>query len=158
MTSNLKRRSLMRQFTMHKMQWISILTTSLVSLGTVACSDTQSTRTPAINPVSAQSIENSTIVEVATFTLKEGVTPDEFYAIDQAVEAQHVSQQPGFISRESAVNDDDEWLVIVRWGSIEDAEASMASFSDAPATADFMSKLEIDTMSMKRYSSYGLHD
>ena len=56
------------------------------------------------------------------------------------------------------MNDDNEWLVIVRWRSIEDAEASMTSFSSAPATAEFMSMLEVDTMSMKRYTTYGLHN
>ncbi|MEM1241042.1 MAG: antibiotic biosynthesis monooxygenase [Cyanobacteria bacterium P01_H01_bin.26] len=113
----------------------------------------------SVAPANAEALAQSTvIVEVATFKLKEGVTPDEFYVVDQAVETQHVSQQPGFISRESAVSDDNEWLVIVHWRSIADAEASMASFSSAPATAEFMGKLEIDTMVMKRYTGYGLHD
>ncbi|MEO0826729.1 MAG: antibiotic biosynthesis monooxygenase family protein [Cyanobacteria bacterium J06639_16] len=112
----------------------------------------------SIEPANAEVLEQNIIVEVATFKLQEGVTPDEFYAVDQAVETQHVSQQPGFISRESAVSDDNEWLVIVHWRSIEAAEASMASFSGAPATAEFMSKLEVDTMVMKRYTGYGLHD
>lgn len=113
---------------------------------------------PSTEPANAASLVQSTIVEVATFNLKAGVTPDEFYVADQAVETQHVSLQPGFISRESAVSDDNEWLVIVHWRSIEDAEASMASFASAPATVDFMSKLDIDTMVMKRYTGYGLHN
>ncbi|MEM9807799.1 MAG: antibiotic biosynthesis monooxygenase family protein [Cyanobacteria bacterium P01_D01_bin.56] len=138
--------------------WIGGLMTLSLFLGTMAFNPSKESKMTSIEPANAQSLEEDTIIEVATFSLKTGVTPDEFYIVDQAVELQHVSQQPGFISRESAVNDDNEWLVIVRWRSIEDAEASMASFSTAPATAEFMSMLEVDTMSMKRYTTYGLHN
>ena len=140
-----------------KIHCLGFLATLLLSLWAMTSTNLEVGMT-SVQSANAETLEQSIIVEVATFTLKEGVTPDEFYAVDQAVETQHVSQQPGFISRESAVSDDNEWLVIVHWRSIEDAEASMASFSSAPATAEFMSKLEVDTMVMKRYTSYGLHD
>lgn len=59
--------------------------------------------------------------------------------------------QPGFVSRESAHGAGGEWLVIVHWRSAKDADASMASFEKAAAAAQFMSKIEASTMSMKRY-------
>ena len=141
-----------------KKSWIGILTISLLFLGTMEYIPNKKSGVASLEPANAESLESGTIVEIATFKLKEGVTPDEFYPVDQAVESQHVSQQPGFISRESAVSEDNEWLAIVHWRSIEEAEASMASFSSAPATAEFMSKLEADTMSMTRYESYALHE
>jgi len=143
--------------TLKKIHYLGFLTTLLLSLWAMASTNLEVGIT-SVQPANAETSEQSVIVEVATFKLKEGITPDEFYVVDQAVETQHVSQQPGFISRESAVSDDNEWLVIVHWRSIEDAEASMASFSSAPATAEFMSQLDIDTMSMKRYASHGLHN
>ncbi len=91
------------------------------------------------------------IIEVATFKLKPGVTPEAFRPFDQAVETQHIAKQPGFISRESAASDDGEWLVIVHWRSVADAEASMQSFSSAPAAAEFMAHLQPETMQMKTY-------
>jgi len=91
------------------------------------------------------------VIEVVTFTLKAGVTAEEFYQLDKKVERDHVSKQPGFISRESASGDNREWLVIVHWNSVEDAEASMTTFGDSPATKDFMDKVMLDTMVMKRY-------
>ena len=99
-------------------------------------------------------IKSGTIIEIVTFKLKEGVTADEFRVLDEAVESQHVSRQPGFIARKSAVNHNNEWLVIVYWHSIKDAEASMASFPNAQATAEFMDNLQADTMSMKYYTSH----
>ena len=94
-----------------------------------------------------------TVIEVVTFDLKSGVTPNKFHPLDRAVEFQHVARQPGFLSRESASNEDGQWLVIVHWRSAQDAGASMASFSDAPATAEFMSCIDASTMVMKRYTS-----
>lgn len=92
-------------------------------------------------------------IEIVRFKLAVGVTPAEFAPLDHAVEAEHVARQPGFISRESAVSEDGEWLVIVHWASARDAEASMASFAAAPAAQQFMAKLDASTMAMRRYSS-----
>ena len=91
------------------------------------------------------------VIEVATFQLKPGVTPEAFQPLDLAVEQQHVSRQPGFLARQSAATEEGDWLVIVHWRSMADADASMASFADAPATAEFMGHLDPSTMSMKRY-------
>ncbi|MEM6327450.1 MAG: antibiotic biosynthesis monooxygenase [Bacteroidota bacterium] len=93
------------------------------------------------------------VIEVATFTLASGITPEAFRPLDQAVEDEHVSRQPGFISRQSAASEDGEWLVIVHWRSVEDAEASMASFASAPAAEAFMAHLQADTMQMNHYST-----
>lgn len=135
--------------------WMGILTASLLLFaGTMTYSTSRKADAASVEPINTEVVETSTIIEIATFKLKDGVTPDEFYPVDQAVESQHVSQQPGFISRDSAVTEDNEWLAVVHWRSMEDAEASMASFSEAPATAEFMSKLDADTMVMKRYKRF----
>ncbi|MEM7306156.1 MAG: antibiotic biosynthesis monooxygenase [Planctomycetota bacterium] len=93
------------------------------------------------------------VIEIATFQLEPGVTEDEFRSVDRAVELEHVARQPGFLARESAAGDDGRWLVIVHWRSVEDADASMASFGSAPATAEFLARIQTDTMEMTRYRS-----
>ncbi|GAL25185.1 hypothetical protein JCM19239_5075 [Vibrio variabilis] len=95
---------------------------------------------------------NAEVIEIATFKLNEGVSVEEFAPLDKAVEMQHVSQQPGFISREAAHGENGEWLVVVHWETIEDADASMNSFMTAEAAKEFMSHLDANTMSMKRYT------
>ncbi|MEJ8814302.1 antibiotic biosynthesis monooxygenase [Variovorax ureilyticus] len=107
----------------------------------------------SILPADATAADSASVVEVVTFRLKPGVSAAEFARVDEQVELQHVSQQPGFISRESAVGTNNDWLVIVHWRSVPDAEASMGSFEKAPAAASFMSKIEGPTMSMKRYQA-----
>lgn len=91
------------------------------------------------------------VIEIATFSLKSGVSYQQFTPIDQAVEAEHVAKQPGFISRETAKGDNGEWLVIVHWSSLADADASMNSFMKAEAASEFMSHIDASTMVMKRY-------
>ena len=99
----------------------------------------------------ADSAHTTQVIEVASFQLKQGVTPAEFAVVDKAMEREYISKQPGFLSRESAVGPNNEWLVIVHWKSLTDADASMASFEKAAPTAAFMAKLDASTMVMKRY-------
>lgn len=102
-----------------------------------------------MNPLAAA--QRGDVIEVVTFKLKAGVSAAEFAPIDKTVEREHVARQPGFASRESAHGADGEWLVIVHWRSVKDADASMASFEKATAAAQVMSKIEASTMSMRRY-------
>ena len=69
------------------------------------------------------------------------------------MERELVALQPGFISRESAPGESGTWLVIVHWASVADAEASMSSFSNAPAASAsaFMNSIKPDSMVMTRY-------
>lgn len=104
----------------------------------------------AVQPALAAG-QRGDVIEVVTFKLKNGVAAAEFAPVDKAVEREHVAKQAGFVSRESAHGAHGEWLVIVHWRSAKDADASMASFEKALAAAQFMSKIEASTMSMKRY-------
>ena len=90
------------------------------------------------------------VVEIATFDLAEGVSHDAFAIVDAQVEAEHVSLQSGFVSRETGVTDTG-WIAIVHWESAEAAQASMDSFGSAPAAAEFMEKMDVSTMAMTRY-------
>jgi len=96
----------------------------------------------------------SEVIEVVRFKLIPGVSPSDFWVLDQAVERQHVSKQPGFLRRESASTPDGEWLVIVHWASAADADASMASFASARAAAAFMQGLDASTMTMQRFTRH----
>jgi heme-degrading monooxygenase HmoA len=102
---------------------------------------------------SAGSTKADAVIEVATFQLKQGVTPAEFAVVDKAMEREYIARQPGFLSRETAAGPNNEWLVIVHWKSLKDADASMASFEKAAPTVAFMAKLDATTMSMKRYQN-----
>lgn len=95
---------------------------------------------------------DTVVIEIATMTLAEGMTPDAFAKIDARVDAEHVSQQPGFISRQSGF-EDDTWVAIVQWESHEAAQASMDNFASAPAAAEFMGGVDAESIVMTRYTS-----
>ena len=90
------------------------------------------------------------VIEIVTMNLAESVSAQEFEPVDRAIEDEHVSKQPGFISRQAGFSDG-KWVVVVNWKSAEAAEASMGSFASAPAAGQFMSMIDASTMSMTRY-------
>lgn len=92
----------------------------------------------------------ATVVEIASFNFAAGVTAETFAPIDARVEAEHVSQQPGFVARETGATESG-WVAIVYWASAADAQASMDSFASAPAAADFMGMMDVSSMTMTRY-------
>ena len=67
--------------------------------------------------------KDDAVIEVATFQLKRGVTPAEFVVVDKAMERDYIAKQPGFMSHESVAGPNNEWLVIVHWKSLKDADA-----------------------------------
>jgi hypothetical protein len=92
-------------------------------------------------------------VEVIHFRMQEGANEQEFIREDERVGREYTPYQPGFISRESAKNDEGDWVVIVHWESAEDAEASMQKFPNDPTAQRFIAMMDSDTFSMKRYET-----
>ncbi|MBF2720860.1 hypothetical protein IP510_13310 [Psychrobacter sp. NG254] len=95
------------------------------------------------------------VIEIASFTLKPNVSYTDFAKLDHTVEVDHVAKQKGFVSRESAMGKNGEWMVVVHWASLADADASMESFTKTPIAAEFMGSLDLDTMKMNRYTIVG---
>lgn len=93
----------------------------------------------------------SPVIEIVTLKLKPGVTDTQFALLDKKVQTTYMEKRPGFLSRESAPGSNNDWVVIVHWKSIADADASMKSFSTAPATAEWMSMIVPNSMVMTRY-------
>ncbi|MBT2399405.1 hypothetical protein [Streptomyces sp. ISL-100] len=93
-----------------------------------------------------------TILEIATFSLRTGVSERAYLEADEAVERTYVSAQPGFRSRNIGSTDDGNRIVVVYWADTASADASMASYMEAPATGDFMALVDADTMVMTRYT------
>lgn len=93
------------------------------------------------------------VIEVTTFAYNTDVTPDVFWARDKEIEADYTSQQPGFISRESGYSESkEEVVVIVRWKTQADADASMKKFMEDSSVADYAAMINGETMKMARYN------
>lgn len=92
------------------------------------------------------------VIETITFRLNPDASVDEFSQANARVEAEYLPAQPGFnrSTRVTTLSADGTWTISLRWDSASDADASMASFMDAPATQDYLSAIDMDTMSMRR--------
>jgi hypothetical protein len=95
--------------------------------------------------------QSTATVEVIHFRMREGADEEEFIREDARVGHEYTPYQPGFISRESAKNDEGDWVVIVHWESAEDAQASMEKFPNDPTAQRFISLMDSDTFTMTRY-------
>ena len=67
-------------------------------------------------------------IEVITVKLQDGADVDGFLAANQAIEENHIVQQPGFIAREVGVSEDGEWMIVLHWETAADSAASSAKF------------------------------
>jgi len=92
------------------------------------------------------------IMEVTTFRINTGVDALAFAKRDAEIESDFTSKQPGFVRRQSAVDTDGNYAVVVFWENIADAEASMGKFMSDASVADYAQMIDGPTMKMDRFS------
>lgn len=90
-------------------------------------------------------------VEVIHFRPVPDADLEEFMREDERVGREYTPKQPGFIDRESARNDNGDWVVIVHWEDAASAEASMELFPKDPTAKRFIELMDSSTFSMTRY-------
>ncbi len=100
---------------------------------------------------SDESAAASGLIEVITVALADGVTIDEFLPANEAIDENYASQQPGYLSRETAVSADGQIQLAVYWESKADSDNSIAGFGEAPGLEEFMAHLNAETMVIKQY-------
>ena len=97
-------------------------------------------------------MQAETIMEVTTFNINSDVDPMAFAKRDAQVERDFTSRQTGFIKRQSGVDEKGNYVVVVFWKSVKDAEASMGKFMSDTSVADYGQMIEAPTMKMSRYA------
>ena len=98
------------------------------------------------------STAGNTILEVTTFTINADADPMTFAKRDAQVEKDFTSKQPGFIKRQSGVDDKGNYVVVVYWKSIANATASMNKFMADASVADYSKMIDGPSMKMSRYT------
>ncbi len=93
------------------------------------------------------------MIEILTFKLREGADEEAFLAADKRVQAEFAYQQPGLMRRTTAraASPDEGWAVIDLWKSDADADACDARWGQDEATAEFMSFVDLGSVSSARY-------
>ena len=91
------------------------------------------------------------VLEVTTFRTKSTVNNSVFNKLDAEVERNFTINQPGFIKRQSGVDDNGNYVVLVYWNTNENAEASMKKFMSDSSVTEYASMIDGSTMNMSRY-------
>ncbi len=132
------------------MKYLTSFILLLVALLFSNCTTSTSINQPSNdeNTMAAQ-----TIMEVTTFKTGANVDMDAFSQADKKVEDAFTSKQPGFIKRQSAVNEKGEVIVIVYWKSLAEAEASMNKFMNDSSVASYAAMIDGPSMKMTRFTA-----
>jgi antibiotic biosynthesis monooxygenase (ABM) superfamily enzyme len=86
------------------------------------------------------------VVELVVFALKEGVTQDQFLATHGAA-SQWVRAQPGFIGEDlTYATNEDRWIEIVRWQTLNEAQAAAQAAETDPACGPMFALIDMDNM------------
>lgn len=72
------------------------------------------------------------VVEWAPFELAEGVDEATLLAASEVLQSEFVSQQSGFIKRELVKANDKQWVDLVYWNSLEEAEQAAKNVANSP--------------------------
>lgn len=97
-------------------------------------------------------MQKKAIMEVTTFNINPAVNPADFKTRDLQIEKDFTSKQPGFIKRQSGINEKGEYAVVVYWKSTAEADASMNKFMSDASVADYAKMIDGPSMKMTRFS------
>jgi heme-degrading monooxygenase HmoA len=76
------------------------------------------------------------VFEMVVFRLKEGFLEQDFVTAAKAV-GRDIEQCKGFIDRQLLQNPDGQWVDLVQWQTLEDANAAMQAVPNLPSFAAF---------------------
>lgn len=94
------------------------------------------------------------LIENATFRLMEGISPDEFLAIDARFQEDFAYQQKGLLRRTTARSDDGTWLVVNLWDSQESADAPKDMAHCAQVVEEMHRYIDFSTHKVERFTDF----
>jgi len=99
---------------------------------------------------------DSQTIEITYFKPKANVSQEIFGARNIRVGVEYAAKQPGFISRETGVDADGLWVIIVHWETMENSQASMKKCGNESSVADFKEMIEPSSFKMSVFTSKAL--
>lgn len=92
------------------------------------------------------------VMELRTFKLGSNINPKLFAKRDAQVERDFISKQAGFIRRHRGVDEKGNYIVVVYWEDIVDADVSMSKLMTDVSIADYSQMIEASSMKIFRYT------
>lgn len=92
-------------------------------------------------------------VETITFRLVADADVAAFLQADERVQNEFVPFQPGFLRRTTARSADGEWIVVLLWGSLADADTATARAAADPAVLAFRRFIDAASQTAAAYET-----
>jgi hypothetical protein len=86
-------------------------------------------------------------VEIVSFKAKADVSDEAVLKVVHATQ-NALQHYPGYIRRETLKNGDGQWIDIVHWRNLEDAQKAAETFNVDPSAAAFMEVVEVTSVNM----------
>jgi len=86
------------------------------------------------------------VLQLVRFRAKSEVTTDEMLAVNEQFQREVAPTLQGLERREATVSDDGEWLLVLRYATMEDATAGPGR-DTSPVAMEFMTKIDMSSMS-----------
>jgi hypothetical protein len=99
-----------------------------------------------------EEVNSDMIVEVVIWKTKSNFTEEEALYKAKSVN-KFVENQKGFISRNLSKNEQGEWLDLVYWNSIEDAQAAAKLAQSSEICQPFFDTINMDSMKFYHFKS-----
>lgn len=95
------------------------------------------------------------VIELTTFRLATDADPAAFLAADEAARTRFLYQQPGLLRATTARSaEDDQWVIIVLWGSLEDAVGAAERARADPTVGAVQELVAPDSVHRQRYETF----
>ena len=93
------------------------------------------------------------VIEITYFKPKATVSQEDFGARNIRVGVEYAAKQSGFISRETGVDADGTWVIVVHWETLADSEVSMQKWGNEASVEDFKEMIEPSSFRMSVFTS-----
>lgn len=95
-------------------------------------------------------MDRSVLIEVTIFKTKSEVDPTQFLAADAAF-TEALKAMGGFIQRDLLQGENDVWIDVIHWRTLEDAQHSAATIASHPKAQTFINLLDQTYKSQMMY-------
>ncbi|RYE17864.1 MAG: hypothetical protein EOP42_31590 [Sphingobacteriaceae bacterium] len=91
------------------------------------------------------------VMEVITYKTKKGVPAAEYKRLDSVTQQRYTQKQVGYISKESGIDQQGNWLIVLAWDNVAHADADKQAFAKSTLWNETLKVIDTTTMSRKRF-------
>lgn len=89
--------------------------------------------------------------------LKPGVTKEDFRAMAEKVDKEFLSLQPGYIMHTSWWTENNTWVDLVEWKTLEDAQTASRKVMDSEVCNQWFAMMDETSIKMKHYKKAAVY-